>query len=180
MGEVRKINSAQVCQKKSILSSHNGLSVIKCATPTHARAHTLASSLSFLSLPHIEARFVFRQACSCYVPSEFGQCFIVVGHAIISHYTGHPVIILFTCCWRDAEHWGYTAQSCTLCSGSLFFLPLSLYLSSALHVTSKKTFFNILIHFYFSLPLAVALFVLGFFVHSLFSCPDIFMSWKKR
>lgn len=51
---------------------------------THARTHPQACSLALFP-PHTEEHFVFRQTSTCYVPSEFGQCFIRGGHAIISH-----------------------------------------------------------------------------------------------
>ncbi len=69
---------------------------------------------------------------------HLGSVSLCRGHAVISHYTDHPVIILFTHCWREGEQWGsgggrlqhsLTRYVATVC---LFLLSLCLSLSPVL------------------------------------------------
>lgn len=55
---------------------------------------------------------------------HLGSVSLCRGHAVISHYTDHPVIILFTHRWREGEQHSPTRYVATIC---LFLL--SLYLS---------------------------------------------------
>ena len=73
-------------------------------TCTHMHDRISPSSLSlslslpaaYLNLARPGSGFVFSRLCAGRVLSAFGRPFIVSGHVVISHYTDHMVIILFS------------------------------------------------------------------------------------
>lgn len=134
---------------------------------THTHTHTLVhtnfrspSSLFYLchTYRHIlySGSHVLVMFCQ-----HLGNVSLCRGHAVISHYTDHPVIILFTHCWREGEQWGggAAAQSNTSCSYSMSFS--SVFVSVSVSSSESLLYFLIFLilksFIYLSHPLVISL-----------------------
>ena len=68
---------------------------------------SLSLPAAYLALARPGSGFVFCRLCAGRVLSAFGRPFIVSGHVVISQYTDHMVIILFSHCrsvWVQCVH----------------------------------------------------------------------------
>ena len=141
MEEVRRSTLREFAERRAFSPATMCCSLFLSAhTHTRTNFHSL-----FLSLPHIQAHFVFRQPCARHVLSAFGQRFIVPWsrchftlHWPPSNYSIYPLLKGGGAAEDGLQH-SLTRRVATVC---LFLLSLYLSLSPVLPMNSKIISFN--------------------------------------